>query len=270
MVYPFYLKNNILVSQYDTLQDFNFQGQIIYEVIRIINGKVLFFEDHLSRFHHSALKSGIAHPVPEKNIRENILSLIQKNKITHGNVKFLIQKIKQDNIQFYAFGIPHYYPSEKEYMQGINATLYCAERKNPEIKVLHPDLKIKIDRLVDEKKVFEALLVDSNGNITEGSKTNFFLIKNDTVFTSPESDVLSGVTRKNLMDLFKEHNINHQEVRIPVRELKVFETAFISGTSPKVLPVNQIDDLHFDVNLPLLRKIMKCFDLRIENYLKSI
>jgi branched-chain amino acid aminotransferase len=266
----FYIKNQNFVSYDGKFQDINLNGQIIYEVIRIIDSKILFSEDHISRFLNSALKAGIVHNLTGNNIKDRITELIKKNNIINGNIKFLFQKITTHDIIFYAFSIPHHYPSETEYLQGIKTTLYYAERENPQIKLQHTALKLNIDKVLNEKKASEAILVHSNGYITEGSKSNFFLIKNNTVFTSPEIDVLSGVTRKNLINLFKEYKLNYQETRVAVDELKYFETAFISGTSPKVLPVRQIDSLNFNVNLPLLRKIMVLYDKRIENYLKNL
>lgn len=269
MTFPFYIKNKKIVSYKGAFQLFNIDSPVIYEVIRVMDGKVLFFEDHVSRFLYSALKADFIHNLSGSDIKDSIDTLLYKNNIIQGNVKFLLQKVAPNEINFFAFGIPHYYPSAKEYSQGIYTILYRAERENPEIKLQRTELKNNIDEALKEKNAFEAILVHPNGYITEGSKSNFFLIKNETVYTAPEADVLSGVTRKNLIVLFHDNHINCHELRIPAVELKNFEGAFISGTSPKVLPVRQIGELVFNVNLPLLQKIMFLYDKQIENYLKN-
>lgn len=266
----FYVKNNEFVAQNMPYQEFTLTGTVIYEVIRVINGKILFFEDHLIRFSNSLLKAQFDTCLFTGNIILNrIAGLIKTNKLENGNIKFLLNKDLQENITFIAHEIPHHYPSEKEYNEGIKLILFDAERPNPSIKQLHSDLKEKIDLAIKISNAFEALLVHPNGYISEGSKSNFFLVKNNTVFTSPAEDVLPGVTRKKLLELFQQHEIPVIEKRVIPAELNTFEAAFISGTSPKVLPAKTIDQIIFDPHHPLLLEIMDLYNTEIEDYLKN-
>ena len=69
-----------------------------------------------------------------------------------------------------------------------------------------------------------------------------------------------GITRKHLLDIAGINRIPLEEKPIPVDGLKRMVSAFISGTSPKVLPVRQIDEYPFNVGHPLLKKLMTAFE----------
>ncbi len=265
----FYVKDNEFVPQSEPYQEFTFYGTVIYEVIRIIEGKILFLEDHLERFRNSLQKAQLdTFPLSDENIFERVKGLIRTNKLENGNIKFLLNKDLQENITFYAHEIPHYYPGEKEYQEGIKLILFEAERTNPSIKQLHSNLKERVDDAIKKNEAFEALLVHPNGNITEGSKSNFFIIKNSKVYTAPAEDVLPGVTRKKLLELFRKYSITCIETRTTPVDLHTFEAAFISGTSPKVLPVKAIDQFIYSPNHPLLAQIMNLYNTEIADYLK--
>lgn len=266
----FYVKDNEFVPQAQPYQEFTIAGTVIYEVIRIIEGKVLFFEDHLERFQNSVRKAQLDTAPPASSIiSERVKGLIQTNRLENGNIKFFLNKDLQGNITFYAHEIPHYYPGEKEYQEGIMLILFEAERANPSIKQLHSNLKERVDAAIKKSKAFEALLVHPEGYITEGSKSNFFIIKNNNVYTSPAEDVLPGVTRKKLLELFQKHGIPCIETRTVPAELHSFEAAFISGTSPKVLPAKTIDQIEYNPKHPLLLQIMHLYNTEIDDYLKK-
>lgn len=266
----FYVKDNEFVPQSQPYQEFTFNGILIYEVIRIVEGKILFLEDHLERFRNSLQKAQLeTDPLTDTVIFERIKRLIQTNKLENGNIKFLLNKDLEGNVTFYAHEIPHYYPGEKEYQEGIKLMLFEAERTNPSIKQLHSNLKERVDAAIKENGAFEALLVHPNGYITEGSKSNFFIIKDNMVYTAPAEDVLPGVTRKKLMNLFQKHGITYVEARILPKDIHTFEAAFVSGTSPKVLPAKTIDQIEFNPKHQLLLQIMHLYNTEIGNYLKK-
>ena len=112
-------------------------------------------------------------------------------------------------------------------------------------------------------------MVDSNGNITEGSLSNIFFIKGSTVYTAPIESVLPGITRKYVVHSCENLNINVVEQYIHFTKLKEFDSAFITSTSSNVLPVSDIENTTFNSNHPILRKIMVEFDKVISTYLKN-
>lgn len=260
----YFIKNNKLISNDFFESSENSEGTIIYEVIRVIDGKILFFNDHIERFMKSLSGCGCTCNIDKKQIKEQISLLLQVNQIYTGNIKFLFNLSKGGD--FYAFFIPYYYPSDDEYLRGINLSSIVAERPNPNIKRQHDKLNLQILKLKEETNAYEVLLINHNCFITEGSKSNFFLIKGNEIFTAPEKDILSGITRKYIFQLCMNFNLPVYEINIKVSDLNNFDAAFISGTSPKILPVKRINDVLFDANNLLLRKLMQEFEkVIIEN-----
>ena len=108
------------------------------------------------------------------------------------------------------------------------------------------------------------ILVDRNGQITEGSRSNIFFIKNGEVFTSPLHQVLPGVTRGKIIEILQSENVPVHEDPIMASQIGSFDAAFISGTSPKVLPIASIGEFRYDVNDPLLRDLMNWYDRTLD------
>jgi len=229
-------------------------GKCLYEVIRIIDGKELFLQRHLERLENSAKLINVELWITEDEIKEKIKQLIEKNDITIGNVKLVFNV---ENKVFLAYFIKHHYPSKDDYKNGVKTIFYHGERKNPNAKIVNMDFRDRVDKEIREKNVYEAILVDRNGFITEGSKSNIFMIKGQKVITSPLEDVLPGITRNVIMEVCRKMAIEVLEKRIHYKDVKDLDGLFISGTSPEVLPISKVDNLEFNSSKnELVLKIM--------------
>ena len=114
----------------------------------------------------------------------------------------------------------------------------------------------------------EAIL-NRDGIITEGSHTNFFAIKDKTVFTAPEGhEILSGITRKIVLELCNKLEIVAKEEFIKADELKTFNEFFITSTTKEVTPVIQIDDRIVGNGRPgeLTLRLQNGFKELVDNY----
>jgi branched-chain amino acid aminotransferase len=243
-------------------------GSRIYEVLRVIHGVCLFLEDHLERLSQSAKLANINLPVSAEELRNRLAGLVVINKITEGN--FRLELLTRENkTMLAAWFIRHEYPTEDDYSAGVRLSLFKAERSNPNAKIVHTNLRDQITQFIAEKNIFEALLVNKEKNITEGSRSNFFLIRNNELFTAPTNEILEGITRKTLLRLCSQNHILFHEKSIKTDELPQFEAAFITGTSPKILPVCSIDKLNFNPQHPMLHHLMKLYNTAIDKYIKS-
>ncbi len=243
---------------------------IIYEVVRIIEGKILFLKDHIDRFFSSFHHAGLVPPIGSEELIDRLELLIGSNKIEVGNIKFqFVFSNTAKTSEFLAYLIPHSYPSEEQYNNGISVAISEALRAQPNAKIQHPALLETLNRIMEEEKVYEVIMVHPEGYITEGSRSNLFMIKNNEVFTPKVTDILPGITRKYILQVCKDLNLILNERRILREELFSMDALFITGTSPKVLPIRNIYHANFDVKHPVLRLIMRKFDELIENYLKN-
>ena len=240
----------------------------VYEVIRVIDGTALFLEDHYKRLVSSIKIRGLEFEMEFSEFRKNIAKLAKLNRIQNGNVKFVLYEV--DKIIHWSFSfISHSYPTPIDYQNGVATGLFFAERENPNAKIIQNAVSGKANELIADKKVYEVLLVDRNGMITEGSRSNVFFVKDNQFYTAPASKVLVGVTRKKVMECLNELHFTIVEEAVPASETGTFDAVFLTGTSPKVLPVNCIDTLQFEVKNSFVEQLMDKYNSIIETYLKS-
>lgn len=276
-----YIENSE-AKQIDALREDQVRaGESIYEVIRIIDGVPLFLESHLKRFINSSklINKPMLLSVDEINL--NIKRLLALNDVLAGNVKIVFNYSKEfktyvhdENTSGYKsctslfYLVKHSYPTKEQYASGVDTIFFHRERNNPNAKVLNESLKAEVELCLNNSNVYEAILIDKNNNITEGSKSNIFMIKGDTVFTSRIESVLPGVTRGSIIDILTQNNIKFEEKDVSFKDIELMDALFITGTSPKVLPIRTVDGYVFQSSSnPLLLKIMQKYDEKIEKYI---
>lgn len=244
----------------------NKPGKTIYEVIKIINEKPLFIEDHYKRMKYSFKLNNLELEMKFDELVKEISTLVKENKRKEGNIKITYNV---ENKEFNIFFIKHSYPTKKMYEEGVDTILYFGERENPNAKVVNNDFRSKVNEQIKSRNAFEAILVDRNGIITEGSKSNIFIIKDGILYTSKIEKVLPGVTRTEIMSMAIEMNIKVEECDFNYVGLKDVDAMFISGTSPNILPIRKVEDIKMDVNNEILRKMMEQFTKKIKEYIKK-
>ena len=257
------LFNNIVKKKFHASEEIFEQGLSIYEVIRIFKGKPIFFKDNLFRLNNSLKKSNIEIEVESLNLLDKLNSLIQLRQIVEGNLKYVLHFTK-DKMDEYLFEIPYSYPTSLEYENGVSTITYQATRKNPNVKYINADLRNSTNKLIEENNAYEVLLIDNEGFITEGSRSNVFFIKGETLYTSPLKYVLSGTSRKRVIDICKEHKITIIEQRISYDKINQYDVAFLTGTSPLILPIKQINTVNYLTNNSFLNKLMKYYFTLLE------
>lgn len=240
------------------------EGKIVYEVIRITKGKPLFYERHYNRMLNSLKLNKCDYSITSEELKKLIKELTTKNKITTGNIKITYN---MDSKELKLFVIKHKYPTLKMYSEGVPTILYFGERENPNAKVINNSFRGKVNEVIEKREVFEAILVNNEGYITEGSKSNIFLIKDNKLYTSKVETVLPGVTRTEIIEMAKENDIEVIETNIKYLDLPQYEAMFISGTSPHILPINKVEEQEYDTKNELLRKLMNLFNKRVSNYI---
>lgn len=106
----------------------------------------------------------------------------------------------------------------------------------------------------------EALMLNVDGNVSEGSGENLFLVRDGLVHTPPvSSGILDGITRASVMELLSGDGIEIRESTLTRGDLYAADELFFTGTAAEVTPVGQIEDLHFKVG-PVTRALMEDFE----------
>jgi len=118
----------------------------------------------------------------------------------------------------------------------------------------------------------EALILDIDNNVNEGSGENFFMIIDNSFYTPKDGTVLNGITRQTIMEIASDLNYKVEEKDISVEDVKSCDEAFFTGTAAEVTPIIQVDDKKINNGKPgkITKQIQTIyFDLirgKIEKY----
>src|SRR5207247_9820150 len=88
----------------------------------------------------------------------------------------------------------------------------------------------------------EAILLDPEGYVSEGTGENIFLVRNGIVKTTPLTSILEGITRNSIMQLARERGLTVVEERFTRDELYIADEVFMTGTAAELTPIREVDD----------------------------
>ena len=231
----------------------------IYEVIRVIDNKPVFLFEHYERLKNSIKLSDLNFDVDYEKFKEYTELLINENNFGNCNIRVSFD-INEEPLLFMYF-VKSFYPDKSFYEIGIHTITIMKERENPNIKKNTKEYRDEIDLLLKENKAFEAILVNNDKTVSEGSKSNIFFVKENSLITAEDKDVLLGVTRTKVLEIAKNLNIDIIKRKIKLDEIAGFDAAFITGTSNNVLPIKTIDDIDFNsVENKLVISLMKEYE----------
>ena len=218
----------------------------VYEVIRVIDGVPLFFEEHINRLGSSIELLGHKQPYDNETIKQHILKLLEINKCYNYNIKIIINALDSEKPNLFVYYVVSSYPEAELYEKGAHTILYEAERDNPNVKVIAATFRERVNESIKNADAYEALLVNNRGEITEGSRSNVFFVKDDTFYTAPAGDVLVGITRNRIIQLCLKLGYKVMEEPVSINFLENIDGLFLTGTSPKVLPVATVDNRKYN------------------------
>lgn len=216
----------------------------IYEVIRVMNRKPVFLKEHFDRMKESIQLSKIEGRLDFNDYKKSVELLIKENEFENCNIRVSYYYNTTEITLFYF--IESYYPSKEQFKSGVHTVTAKVQRHNPNVKAFQKDFKERVQQIIDETNAFEAILINEDDTVSEGSKSNIFFVKNNKLVTSPDSAVLLGVTRSKVIEICENNEIEVEKRIIKLEELDSFDGAFITGTSNDVLSIRTIDDRIYD------------------------
>lgn len=231
----------------------------IYEVVRILEGRPVFLKEHLERMEGSFEILGW--PVPEamEALGRNVGAYIARSNLLNGNLKLVMDRLDTSRPRSLIYEIPSRYPEAALYETGVDTITRVLERKDPGAKRSNPALREAVDRIRAREGIYEVLLVDRHGHVTEGSRSNVFFVQGERLATPPDKGVLPGITRMKVLDFCRMRGIGVESVDIKAESLEAFEGAFLSGTSIHLLPVRSINGRQLAVT-PFMKALSRAFD----------
>lgn len=259
-------ESNAKVSITDKGYFFDFA---VYSSIKVIQGKNFFPTYHVDRLFESARLIDLKHEFKKDEVVAWLYKLVEINKIKDALLRIILigdpDNNKTAKLFIFSVGGLTFYP-DRFYRQGVKVITYRGERRIPNSKTKDLLINFLAYREAKKQNALEALLIDKQGNIREGTRSNFFAIKNQTIITPPPDKVLEGITKKIVLRVAKKHfRIIHDD--IPLKSVKDYDEFFITSTSMNVMPIRQIDNIIFETNFEKTRLVQKLFK---EFYTKKI
>ncbi|MDE5420508.1 aminotransferase class IV [Labilibaculum sp. DW002] len=262
-----FLKNEKLKPSKEFKDEFLLRGSALYEVIRVVSGKPVFLKDHFQRLSNSAIQIKEQIWYTFNQIEDQIEKLIQINDVQNGNIK-LVFHIDGLDKNFFVYFIKHYYPKPEQYLNGVRTIVHHAERPLPNAKVYNHSLRSKTNDIIRDAEIFEVLLLNSVGNLTEGSRSNLFFIKNNELHTAYDSEVLNGIVRSKVLEIAERLNIPIRKSHLKYDDLAKYDAAFLTGTSLMILPIKKINSISFSPSHEIINSLSEGFNKLISDYLQ--
>lgn len=269
----YWIFNGSLELVPDQMRHVTLEDPVVYEVIRVKDGVPVFLKAHFDRLERSLALMLKDDEVPEwiSQMDEHFKKLVHAEEIINQNIKIIVWNVGHPSCSWCMFPIKSHYPSKDVYDVGVNTDILKSERANPTAKIYHDTLTETVKALREETGVFEVLLADRNNHLTEGSRSNLFFVKGESVYTAPENDILHGITREKLKNVLSAEDIECISTELDADTIDQYDGAFLTGTSIHVLPIKMIGTHEFASSKnKLIVRIMDAFEAAIEKDVENV
>ncbi|MDC1445924.1 aminotransferase class IV [Amylibacter sp.] len=246
-----------------------------YDVAHVWGGAFFRLGDHLDRFFRGMDALHMSIPYNKLQIMEILHNCVALSKFKNAYVEFICTRGTSPNFsrdprnaenRFIAFAIPFGSVASKEQLEyGLHLAITDVVRippssVDPTVKNYHWLDMVKGLYAAYERGADTAILIDVNGNVSEGPGFNIFSINNGVVST-PDTSVLLGITRQTIFDICEELVVRWHAQDITVDTLKTADEVFITSTAGGVMPVTRIDERPIaSGNIgPLSKRIMDAY-----------
>lgn len=233
----------------------------VYTTIKVIQEKMFFPEYHVDRLFQSAQIIELEHGFSKTEVLGWLKLVVEKNKTKDAVLRIILigDAEKNKNAKLYIFPVTGltYYP-DYFYKKGVKAITYRGERRIPRAKTKDMFLSFLAYREARKRGAIDALLIDGENNIREGTQSNFFAIKGDILIAPPKEKVLEGITKKIVLEVSASH-FEIKEEDVPFSGLETYDEFFITSTTKNIMSLNQIDEIKFSSNFEKTRLIQKLF-----------
>ena len=254
-------------------------GLGVFEGVRAYNtskGPSIFrLQDHTERLFKSASTVNMKIPFSVENINQAHIKVIQENNLDEAYIRPMCfygsegMGLRADNLNVHtmvaAWEWPSYMdPEAREKGIKVKLSTYKRQVKNPVSNAkVNGNYVHSIVALTEalEDGFDEALMLDADGYVAEGSGENFFIVKDGKLYSPFLDSCLDGITRKTIIDLAMELKIPFQEKKITVEDVFDADESFFSGTAAEVVPINSLDNQKIGNGLrgPVTEKLQKTY-----------
>ena len=237
------------------------RSDITYDVVPVIDGAFFRFDEYLTRFLSSMENLHLDPGMSKRDIQAALHRMVSRSSLRDSYVAMVCSRGKPKiagsrdprdcENHFFAWCVPYVHIIKPEIVEQ-GATAWIAQNAyripensvNPLVKNYHwGDFTQGIFEAKD-KNYETVILLDYDGNITEGPGFNVFAVK-DKVLITPDRGVLAGVSRKTVLEMAEHLGINTSVRSLSVEELLEADEVFLSSSGGGVIPITRVNETIF-------------------------
>lgn len=231
------------------------RGYSTFEALCTYNQRPFHLDQHLNRLYRSAELIELQIPWSRQQIRDIVHELISRNTYKNASIRLLVTGGEtEDSIlpvgkpTLAVLITPLGERDMQRFARGYKVITTNLQRVAPEAKTTSYLAAIRALKDASRRGADDALFVNEQGHVLEGTRSNFFVFRGNTLVT-PRAEILMGITRNVVLEL-AQGRFPIEERPILLEELPLVDEAFMTGSSREIMPVVQIDDLVIDEGKP--------------------
>lgn len=249
----FVTKDQAMISVYD--HGFLY-GDGVFEGIRVYEGNVYKLKEHIDRLYESAHSILLTIPHSKEEMQDIIVETVRKNKLQSAYIRVVISRgvgdlgldpRNCDKATVIVIAEPLAIYSEELYEKGLKVASIVYRRSSPD--VLNPQVKslnylnnVLVKIASTQAGADEALILNREGYVTEGSADNIFIVKDGNIYTPPVYlGALNGITRQAIISIAKQLDMPLEEKTFTLHDVYNADEVFLTGTAAEVIPVISVD-----------------------------
>lgn len=244
-------------------------GLAAFEGLRCYKGKsgsaIFRLQEHVDRLFESAHIGMMTIPYDRKQVAEAIVETVRVNKLEACYIRPLV---------YIGYGAMGVYPGDNPiklaiaawkwgaYLgddalaNGMRARVSSFTRHHVNVSMTRGKISgyyvnsILAKREAKADGYDEAILLDPEGYVSEGTGENIFIVRKGRIKTTPLTSILEGITRNSVIDLAREQGVAVTEERFTRDEMYIAEEVFVTGTAAELTPVREIDNRRIGTGKP--------------------
>ncbi|KGM99823.1 aminotransferase class IV [Clostridium botulinum] len=240
-------------------QGFNY-GYGVFETLKVVNGKIFFMEDHFQRFVKGRNKLNMDLNYDKNQIEKFSNELILLKHSFSGAVKILYIK-NNDKFDLIITTKENTYTKEM-YEVGFKICFACSKR-NPYAQLTYIKSNNYLENILEKdsavKKGYnEAIFLNTEHHISEGTYTNIFFIKNNSLYTpSISCGLLPGIMRGKVISLINKLSLKLEVNNFNMEDLINADEVFLTNSLMEIMPVSKLENKSFDLNNNKITKLLR-------------
>ena len=219
------------------------RGYGIFDFFKTIDGQLMFIDDHLDRFFHSAAEMHLPVSKSRAELEALLLTLMDKNGLPDSGIRITLTG--GYSLDGYTPAAPNMIITQAAFKnpdfnaEGIRLITHEHQRQLAQVKTLDYLMAIRLQPLVKQQEA-DDVLYHYNGTVKECPRANFFIVTQDNEVITTANGILKGVVRKQLLKM-SNSRFSIREKDISLEDLRQCKEAFITSSTKNILPVTAID-----------------------------